>query len=195
MEKKIYQQRKLFFEKWFLTKNYLAKYFLGLLINTDDENGKRLPWPNSSENFISPSINILFFSGFLLYLKENFIENKDIELSNYTSKYKILEYSNLDNNNIKKYLRSLYYLLIFSFIPLIGFNLKFSILSYNIDFVLSLLTLILIHNISRALIIDKYDLGTLILIFLLPIFKLSGVISLISINRLLLFKLFLICFK
>ena len=135
--------------------------------------------PNISDSLISPSLNILYFSGFLLYLKENFIENKDIELDIYTNNNKISKNTNLENKNIRKYLISIYYLLIFSFIPLIGLNLKFSILSYNIDFVLTLLTLILIHNISRSVIFDEYDLGTIILIFLLPIFKLSGVISLI----------------
>lgn len=151
--------------------------------------------PNMSEKIISPSLNILYFSGFLIYIKENFIEN----IFSYSkSNKKYISNKNQSSNvkNIakaKKLNLSLYNFLIFSFIPLIGFNLKFSLLSYNVDFIVAILTLVLTHSITKSFILNNYDLAFYYLIFLLPVFKLSAVVSLLFIG--ICYVLFIILFK
>ena len=140
--------------------------------------------PNISEKMISPSLNILYFSGFLIYIKENFIENRfSYDKSNKkhnSNKNKISNEKNIARTN--NFNLIIYNFLIFSFIPLIGFNSKFSLLSYNVDLIVAILTLILTHSITKSFMLDKYDLAFYSLIFLLPVFKLSAVISLLYIG-------------
>ena len=151
--------------------------------------------PSLSENIISPSLNILFFSGFLIYVKENFIEIRNwIYESNKDSKdyiYQLIKTKNISKEDFYRLI--LYNFLIFTFIPLIGFNLKFSLLSYNSDFILTILTLILTHCITKSFISGNHDLAFYLLIFLLPILKLSGAATLLFIGICFLF--FMIIFK